>query len=204
MSMLNTKYIILGASVPPVENTFRLGNAWFVNEIVPVNNANEEIETLKVVNPAFQAVVSADFIQQNDALAEEVQRLAANVGKEEEAVADMSLNNFIELASYAPNKLVYNYSSNKPQITLFSEVYYNPGWVATITPAAGGEAKPLDIFRANWILRGAVVPAGDYTIEFTFNPPCFEKGEVYSMISSGILFLLLLGGLGAMFIRRKK
>ncbi|MBO5700717.1 MAG: hypothetical protein J6R57_04785 [Bacteroidales bacterium] len=214
LSMLNTKYIILGASVPPVENTFRLGNAWFVNEIVPVNNANEEIETLKVVNPAFQAVVSADFIQQNDALAEEVQRLAAQVNGDnslgtdaseaEGAVADMSLNNFIELASYAPNKLVYNYSSNKPQITLFSEVYYNPGWVATITPTAGGEAKPLDIFRANWILRGAVVPAGDYTIEFTFNPPCFEKGEVYSMISSGILFLLLLGGLGAMFIRRKK
>ena len=204
LSMLNTKYIILGASVPPVENTFRLGNAWFVNEIVPVNNANEEIETLKVVNPAFQAVVSADFIQQNDALAEEVQRLAANVGKEEEAVADMSLNNFIELAGYAPNKLVYNYSSNKPQITLFSEVYYNPGWVATITPAAGGEAKPLDIFRANWILRGAVVPAGDYTIEFTFNPPCFEKGEVYSMISSGILILLLLGGVVVTVMRKRR
>lgn len=214
LSMLNTKYIILGASVPPVENTFRLGNAWFVNEIVPVNNANEEIETLKVTNPALQAVVSADFIQQNEALAAEVQRLAAQVNGDnslgtdaseaEGAVADMSLNNFIELASYAPNKLVYNYSSNKPQITLFSEVYYNPGWVATITPTAGGEAKPLDIFRANWILRGVVVPAGDYTIEFTFNPPCFEKGEVYSMISSGILFLLLLGGLGAMFIRRKK
>lgn len=204
LSMLNTKYIILGASVPPVENTFRLGNAWFVNEIVPVNNANEEIETLKVVNPAFQAVVSADFIQQNDALAEEVQRLAANVGKEEETVADMSLNSFIELASYAPNKLVYNYSSNKPQITLFSEVYYNPGWVATITPAAGGEAKPLDIFRANWILRGAVVPAGDYTIEFTFNPPCFEKGEVYSMISSGILILLLLGGVVVTVMRKRR
>ena len=204
LSMLNTKYIILGASVPPVENTFRLGNAWFVNEIVPVNNANEEIETLKVVNPAFQAVVSADFIQQNDALAQEVQRLAANVGKEEEAVADMSLNNFIELAGYAPNKLVYNYSSNKPQITLFSEVYYNPGWVATITPAAGGEAKSLDIFRANWILRGAVVPAGDYTIEFTFNPPCFEKGEVYSMISSGILILLLLGGVVVTVMRKRR
>ncbi len=214
LSMLNTKYIILGASVPPVENTFRLGNAWFVSEIVPVNNANEEIETLKVTNPALQAVVSADFIQQNEALAAEVQRLAAQVNGDnslgtdaseaEGAVADMSLNNFIELESYDPNRLVYKYSSNKPQITLFSEVYYNPGWVATITPAAGGEAKPLDIFRANWILRGAVVPEGDYTIEFTFNPPCFEKGEVYSMISSGILFLLLLGGLGAMFIRRKK
>ena len=149
-------------------------------------------------------MVSADFIQQNDALAEEVQRLAANVGKEEEAVADMSLNNFIELASYAPNKLVYNYSSNKPQVTLFSEVYYNPGWVATIIPAAGGEAKPLDIFRANWILRGAVVPAGDYTIEFAFNPPSFVKGELYSMISSGILMLLLLGGLVVTIMRKRR
>lgn len=214
LSMLNTKYIILGASVPPVENTFRLGNAWFVNEIVPVNNANEEIETLKVTNPALQAVVSADFIQQNEALAAEVQRLAAQVNGDnslgtdaseaEGAVADMSLNNFIELASYAPNKLVYNYSSNKPQITLFSEVYYNPGWVATITPAAGGEAKPLDIFRANWILRGAVVPAGDYTIEFTFNPPCFEQGEKYSMVSSGILMLLLLGGLVVTVLRKRR
>ncbi len=214
LSMLNTKYIILGASVPPVENNFRLGNAWFVNDIVPVNNANEEIETLKVINPALQAVVSAEFIEQNDALTAEVQRLAgqlqgdnllgANAEGAEDAVADMSLNNFIELESYAPNRLVYNYSSNKPQITLFSEVYYNPGWEATITPAAGGEAQPLEIFRANWILRGAVVPAGDYKIEFTFNPPCFEKGEMYSMISSGILILLLLGGLGAMFLRKRK
>ena len=154
LSMLNTKYIVLNGSVPPVENNFRLGNAWFVNEIVPVNNANEEIETLRVVNPALQAVISSDFITSNEALAQQVQRLAANVGNEEEAVEDMSLNNFIELQSYAPNRLVYNYSSNKPQITLFSEVYY-PGWEATITPAAGGEAKPLEIFRANWILRGA-------------------------------------------------
>ena len=201
LSMLNTKYIVLNGSVPPVENVFRLGNAWFVKEIVPVNNANEEIETLRVVNPAQQAVVSTEFIA--GALADEVSRLAANIGNPEEAVADMSLNNFIELTSYAPNRLVYNYSSNKPQTTLFSEVYY-PGWEATITPAAGGQAEPLEIFRANWILRGAVIPAGDYTIEFTFNPTSFEKGETYSMISSGILLLCLLGGLVVMFIRRKK
>ena len=204
LSMLNTKYIILGGSLPPVENQFRLGNAWFVNEIVPAGNANEEIQMLRVANPALQAVVSVDFIETNGALAEQVQHLAANVENGEEAVADMSLNNFIELQSYAPNRLVYNYSSNKPQITLFSEVYYSPGWEATITPAAGGEAQPLEIFRANWILRGAVVPAGDYTIEFTFNPPCFEKGEIYSAVSSGILILVLLGGLVVMFIRRRK
>lgn len=204
LSMLNTKYIILGGSVPPVENNYRLGNAWFVNGIVPAGNANEEIAALSAIDPARQAVIAEEFILDNDALGAQVEAIVAGKGAQENAVADMSLNNFIELESYDPNRLVYNYSSNKPQITLFSEVYYNPGWVATITPAAGGEAQPLEIFRANWILRGAVIPAGDYKVEFTFNPPCFEKGEMYSRISSGILILLLLGGFGAMFIRKRK
>lgn len=204
LSMLNTKYIILGGSVPPVENNYRLGNAWFVNGIVPAGNANEEIAALSAIDPARQAVIAEEFILDNDALGAQVEAIVAGKGAQENAVADMSLNNFIELESYDPNRLVYNYSSNKPQITLFSEVYYNPGWAATITPAAGGEAQPLEIFRANWILRGAVIPAGDYKVEFTFNPPCFEKGEMYSRISSGILILLLLGGLGAMFIRKRK
>jgi len=204
LSMLNTKYIILGGSVPPVENNYRLGNAWFVNDIVPAGNANEEIAALSAIDPARQAVIAEEFILGNDALGAQVEAIVAGKGAQENAVSDMSLNNFIELESYDPNRLVYNYSSNKPQITLFSEVYYNPGWAATITPAAGGEAQPLEIFRANWILRGAVIPAGDYKVEFTFNPPCFEKGEMYSRISSGILILLLLGGLGAMFIRKRK
>lgn len=204
LSMLNTKYIILGGSVPPVENNYRLGNAWFVNDIVPAGNANEEIAALSAIDPARQAVIAEEFILDNDDLGAQVEAIVAGKGAQENAVADMSLNNFIELESYDPNRLVYNYSSNKPQITLFSEVYYNPGWAATITPAAGGEAQPLEIFRANWILRGAVIPAGDYKVEFTFNPPCFEKGEMYSRISSGILILLLLGGFGAMFIRKRK
>ena len=204
LSMLNTKYIILGGSVPPVENNYRLGNAWFVNDIVPAGNANEEIAALSAIDPARQAVIAEEFILGHDARGAPVEAIVAGKGAQENAVADMSLNNFIELESYDPNRLVYNYSSNKPQITLFSEVYYNPGWAATITPAAGGEAQPLEIFRANWILRGAVIPAGDYKVEFTFNPPCFEKGEMYSRISSGILILLLLGGFGAMFIRKRK
>lgn len=207
LSMLNTKYIVINGNVPPVENTFRLGNAWFVNNIVPAANANEEIAALAQVNPATDVVVSKEFLAGNRALAE----FAAASGSGETSgqtngdtgIADMSLNNFIALKSYAPNRLVYEYSSNRPQMALFSEVYYHPGWEATITPAAGGEPQELEIFRGNWILRGAVLPEGDYTIEFTFNPPCFEKGEMYSRISSGILILLLLGGAGFGIWRRK-
>ncbi|MBR4088021.1 MAG: hypothetical protein IKK19_01785, partial [Bacteroidales bacterium] len=198
---------VINGNVPPVENTFRLGNAWFVNNIVPAANANEEIAALAQVNPATDVVVSKEFLAGNRALAE----FAAASGSgetsgqtnEDTGIADMSLNNFIVLKSYAPNRLVYEYSSSRPQIALFSEVYYHPGWEATITPAAGGEPQELEIFRGNWILRGAVLPEGDYTIEFTFNPPCFEKGEMYSRISSGILILLLLGGAGFGIWRRK-
>ena len=200
LSMLNTKYIVINGNLPPVENKYRLGNAWFAKNVVPANNANEEINALAAINPAVDAVVSREFLSQESFMAFARSQMMQGFM---DGTADMSLNNFIELASYAPNSMVYNYSSDRPQIVLFSEVYYNPGWKATITPANGGESKNLDIFRANWILRGAIVPKGDYTIEFTFNPPCFEVGEMYSRISSGILVLLLLGGIGVAAWRRK-
>ncbi|MBQ5627669.1 MAG: hypothetical protein IIU97_06110, partial [Bacteroidaceae bacterium] len=200
LSMLNTKYIVINGNLPPVENKYRLGNAWFAKNVVPSNNANEEINALAAINPAVDAVVSREFLSQESFMAFARSQMMQGFM---DGTADMSLNNFIELASYAPNRMVYNYSSDRPQIVLFSEVYYNPGWKATITPANGGESKNLDIFRANWILRGAIVPKGDYTIEFTFNPPCFGQGEMYSRISSGILVLLLLGGIGVAVWRRK-
>ncbi len=199
LSMLNTKYIILGANVPPVENNFRLGNAWFINQIIPVDNANGEIAALATVNPATSAVVSKEFLAEGSALAT---RMVEAIGAEE--LADMSLNNFIELSSYAPNRLTYNYSSNKPQIILFSEVYYNPGWSATAVNVATGEKSDLEIFRANWILRGTTLPAGEYTIEFKFSPSSISRGELFSRISSGILILLLLGGIGFEIWRRKE
>ena len=200
LSMLNTKYIVINGNLPPVENKYRLGNAWFAKNVVPANNANEEINALAAINPAVDAVVSREFLSQESFMAFARSQMMQGFM---DGTADMSLNNFIELASYAPNRMVYNYSSDRPQIVLFSEVYYNPGWKATITPANGGDSKNLDIFRANWILRGAIVPKGDYTIEFTFNPPCFSQGELYSRISSGILVLLLLGGIGVAAWRRK-
>jgi hypothetical protein len=226
LSMLNTKYIILGGNIPPIENVFRLGNAWFVNQIVPVENPNEEIATLATVNPATTAVVSKEFLAANPALAAAANAAVAEDGSQQEgtavaaqagtaqggatasapdnAVADMSLNNFIELASYAPNRLVYNYSSSKPQIVLFSEVYYNPGWEAVATNNATGEKMALDIFRANWILRGVTLPEGDFTVEMSFNPPSFSKGEMYSRISSGILLLMLVGGGIFYYLRKRK
>lgn len=189
LSMLNTKYIIINENVPPLVNNFAMGNAWFVNEIIPVNNANEEIAKLQDIDPAHQAVVSQEFLNAIQ-LAKTAGDISGNTGTDSTAS--------IKLTSYAPNKLEYSYNSTSSQTALFSEVYYNPGWKATI------DGQDAPIFRANWILRGLQLPAGKHNIVFTFEPESFSKGETYSRIASGALMILLLGGLVVLFIKKKE
>ena len=107
----------------------------------------------------------------------------------------------ISLMNYAPNRLTYHYSSATPQAAIFSEVYY-PGWKAVLKTPDGKENE-LKIFRANWILRGALLPAGDGDITFTFQPESFVKGEKYSLIASSVLILLLVAAI-VLSLRKKK
>ena len=100
------------------------------------------------------------------------------------------------------NKLIYHYTAKSPKVALFSEVYYNPGWTATLKNQSG--EKELNIFRANWILRGLILPAGEGDITFFFEPESFTKGELYSEIASGILILLLIGGIVYSVRKRRK
>lgn len=192
LSMLNTRYIVIDPNAPALTNPYALGNAWFVNEIIPVKNADQEIAKLKEIDPARQAVVIERFLNEQALLAEAKKTLDAAGNTQLDSTAS------ITLTSYAPNKLIYKSNSIIPQTALFSEVYYHPGWMATID---GVEAP---IFQANWILRGLQVPAGEHEIVFTFLPESFSKGELYSRLASGVLVLLLLGSLVVMFIKRKK
>lgn len=189
LSMLNTKYIIIGADNPPLINDYRLGNAWFVNKVIYADNPNIEISLLKEINPANEAII-AKTAAEKDNLISQISSI--------EALRDT--NATISLTSYAPNKLTYAYSSNTPQIAIFSEIYYQDGWEAYLQP----KNEELTLFRADWILRGAIVPEGNYEIVFIFNPKSFTTGELISRISSGILFLLIIAGISAIFIYRKR
>lgn len=187
LSMLNTRYIIINENVPPLVNKYALGNAWFVDEIIPAANADEEIAKLGTINPGTQAIISREFLEGTP---------VGNAAAAGTALRDTTAS--IQLTSYTPNRLVYKSSSTLPQTALFSEVYYSPGWKAAID----GEEAP--IFRANWILRGLQIPAGDHEIVFTFEPESFYKGATYSRIASGLLIALLLGGLIVIFIKKRK
>ncbi len=170
LNMLNTKYFIVQGQdrQPQVQINFgALGNAWFVDEYKIVNNADEEINALTDFNPATTAIVDKRFIDKV---------------KDFKPVADTTAT--IKLTSYAPNKLDYESKSNTEQLAVFSEIYYDKGWKAFI------DGKPADYFRANYILRAMVVPAGNHKIEFRFEPQVYFTGNTISTASSILLILL--------------
>ena len=93
----------------------------------------------------------------------------------------------LDLDSYKPNHLTYKIEnpSKFDQFAVFSEIYYKNGWNAYI------DGKIVPHFRANYVLRAMIVPAGTKKIEFKFEPSTFETGEKVALASSIILLLLL-------------
>ncbi len=178
LNMLNTKYIIYNPKAQPLLNRFAFGNAWFVDDYRIVNNPDEEIDALGKTDLEHVAVVDKRFAGQLQ-------------GKKFPVDASAS----ITLKSYAPNHLVYDYHAAAERLVVFSEIYYDKGWNAYI------DGKKAPYFRADYVLRAMVVPAGDHTIEFKFEPVVWSVGEKISLISS---ILLLLGVVAGIYIELKK
>ena len=94
------------------------------------------------------------------------------------------------LEEYRPNRLTYKGKADKEQLAVFSEVYYQPGWKATV------DGKEVPHFRADWILRGMRVPAGEHTIVFEFRPSGYVTAAYVSSYSSFLILLLLIAAIG--------
>ena len=169
LNMLNTKYFILplqGNQTAPVLNPYTYGNAWFVDKVTYVNNANEEIDKVGKIDLRHEAVADKQF----EAVLK-VSNVQGNVSQ-------------IELVSYAPNKLKYNVSSEKGGVVVFSEIYY-PGWTATI------DGQKTELGRVNYILRALNVEKGKHTIELTFDPQSVHTTEIIATISFATLLILI-------------
>ncbi|BBK86186.1 membrane protein [Bacteroides uniformis] len=183
LNMLNTKYFIFPAGqqrqTVPILNPHAYGNAWFVNKVQYVNNANEEIDALDSIIPTETAVVDARF--------KDVLKGATESYKD-------SLSS-IRLTSYAPNRLTYETNNAQDGIAVFSEIYYPDGWHVTI------DGQPAELARADYILRTMYVPAGQHTIEMRFDPTSLHVTEG---IAYGALALLVIGIIVAVLITKRK
>ena len=174
LNMLNTKYFIVPTQEGEVvqQNPETNGNAWFVENVELVENANEEILGLKGLNTRKAAVIDKKF---------------AEYLPSQNFLADSTAH--IELVSYEPNELHYTYSSKNENLAVFSEIYYPNGWQAYI------DGKKAPHFRANYVLRAMLVPEGEHEISFKFEPQVVKTGSSIALASSVILGLLLLGGI---------
>ena len=167
LNMLNTRYFIINEQTAQ-RNPDALGNAWFVDSLTYVNNADEEMAFLDNFNPAVSAVADAQFKQQ--------------LG---EAKAVQPGDTIYE-TSYAPNHLTYKSHSANGGLAVFSDVYFPWGWKVNI------DGKPVEMGRVNYVLRALQLPAGDHEIDFKFAPDEVSKTQSWAKIAVIAIYLLLL------------
>jgi len=172
LDMLNTKYIITQdpktGSYKMQRNSTACGNAWFVETVQFARNADEEMKALDSFDAKKEAIVDEKFKNLID---------TAHLGTGQEG--------FIKLTSYKPEHLVYEYSSAKDVIAVFSEIYYDKGWKMYVDNVE----KPY--FRADYVLRAAQLAAGNHKVEFIFHPTSYYTGEKISLAGSLLLVAIL-------------
>ena len=167
LNMLNARYIIMDDNTAQ-RNPEALGNAWFVDSLTYVNNADEEMAFLDNFNAATSAVADAKFREQLG------QAQAVQPG------------DTIYETSYAPNHLTYKSHSAGGGLAVFSEVYFPWGWKVSV------DGKPVEMGRVNYVLRAVQLPAGDHEIDFSFKPDEVSKTQSWATIAVIAIYLLLL------------
>lgn len=203
-SMLNGKYIIVGGEYPPVVNRYAFGSAWFIDSAVPAETPDEEIALIGSTDLHNAAVIGRDFSWAADRI-NGMQSSMADAGISAKDATETE--DIIEMISYAANELKYHYSISSDRAVIFSEIYYPEGWKAWIGQtgtAQAGKGAETELFRADWILRGAILPAGEGELVMRFEPQSYKTGEALSRASSIILLILLLLSAGGMSVASRK
>jgi hypothetical protein len=169
LNMMNMKYLIYNKEAAPLVNPYANGNAWFVGNIRVADGANQEMKMLGEINTKKEMVVDKSFAAQLPT----------------KLTSDSSAH--IALVKYNPNQLKYSFSSKTDQVAVFSEIYYEKGWNAYIN------GKLVPYVRANYLLRAMPLKAGNYEIEFKFEPKSYSIGNTIALTSSILLILGLFG-----------
>ena len=179
LNMLNAKYFIVplqANQTVAIENPYVYGNAWFVDKVTYVKNANEELDALGKLNLRHEAVADARFQSQ--------------LGESK----NQDSTSIVKLTAYEPNQLTYDVRSATGGIVVFSEIFY-PEWTATV------DGKPVEIGRVDYVLRALNVDKGHHKVVLTFDPKSVKQTETVAYLSYGVLLLVVLF---AVYFKRKE
>jgi len=173
-NMLNTKYFIIPdaeGNPKAQQNTETNGNVWFVDKLIPVKNANEEIKALDSLNTKEEAVI----------LENDYKKIDTQFSMQQDTIAT------IALVDYKVTSLTYKSKAETEQFAVFSEIFYKEGWNAYL------DGELVTHYRVNYVLRGMKIPAGNHKIEFKFEPKVIQQGKTVSLISYVLLFFISVG-----------
>ena len=179
LNMLNAKYFIVplqANQTVAIENPYVYGNAWFVDKVTYLKNANEELDTLGKLNLRHEAVADARFQSQ--------------LGESK----NQDSTSIVKLTAYEPNQLTYDVRSATGGIVVFSEIFY-PEWTATV------DGKAVEIGRVDYVLRALNVDKGHHKVVLTFDPKSVKQTETVAYLSYGVLLLVVLF---AVYFKRKE
>lgn len=164
LNMLNAKYFMFGKEANQViVNPGANGNAWFVQSLKFVKNADAEMAGLNKLDTKHAAVADERFKATLDGS-------ALGTGS-------------VTFGEYQPNKLTYTVNSDKGGVVVFSEIYY-PDWTVTI------DGKPAELGRVNYVLRALKVPAGKHQIVMNFEPQSIATTNTIAYIALAAIFIL--------------
>ena len=180
LNMLNTKYIIFNPQSQPFENPFAYGNAWMVNDVQIANTPNDEFNALATSDLHRTAIIGKEFEQE--------------VASYRPQAEDGS----ITLTDYKPNQLAYSFSASENKLVVFSEIWTSKGWTMRID----GQESPL--LRANYLLRAAMVPAGQHEIVMRYEPKIWKVGGIVSLVSSLAIILFAVATIVLSLVKKKE
>ncbi len=182
INMLNAKYFIFGLQnnqTVPIQNPYAYGNAWFVDKVDYVDNANLELDGLASINPRHEAVADKKF---KDQLGQAVEQGSVSM---------------VTIKSYQPNNLAYEVNSDKGGILVFSEIYY-PGWTATV------DGQTAELGRVDYVLRAINIKPGKHQVVLDFHPASIRKTEAVAYTAYAILAVLIVFGVFVEWKKRKR
>ena len=92
----------------------------------------------------------------------------------------------IWLVSNQHDFIRYQSSASAERFAVFSEIFYEKGWKAFV------DGKETSIYKTNYVLRGAFIPAGKHEITFEFKPDSYYKTEWIGITANALVWLLLI------------
>jgi hypothetical protein len=154
------------------ENLRAMPRAWLAPEVVKVdpNQALEAIKTGRlpdgrVFDPSQIALIEAPLVLNSQ---------------------DADSKASASIASLSATQMEVRTKSTRAGFLVTSDAYY-PGWRASI------DGRDVWLYRADYAIRGVMVPAGEHTVRFDYRPRSFYLGAGVSLISMLLLIALAVG-----------